>query len=198
MNPPDLASYPRIDWPIERDRIDFPAVAENLLGPAPGRRGGSGLWWRCPFHNDMNPSFHVDPVRLTWKCFGCGEHGDTTDLVMRVKGVGFREAIAELTGRASLSPRKSRPVPATRPAPGRKPSGLAETDAHALVVASERRLWSSRGGGRAGLPERPRARPERRDDQGRSTRLYTWRGRTEAIRSGNLSSQWDCDPVVRR
>ena len=51
----------RIDWNEIRDRIDLAAVATALMGPAPGRRGERGrrLWWRCPFHEDRNPSFCV-------------------------------------------------------------------------------------------------------------------------------------------
>lgn len=67
----------RLDWSEIRDRIDLGIVATTLLGPAPGRRGGKGrLWWKCPFHDDKNPSFCVNPIKRTWKCYGCNEHGD--------------------------------------------------------------------------------------------------------------------------
>lgn len=66
---------------------------------------------------------------------------------MRVRNVGFRDAIAELTGgRAPSASQKSRPVPAPRPAPEIKARGIPERDAHALVVESERRLWASSEG----------------------------------------------------
>ncbi|MEW4451126.1 hypothetical protein AB1L30_00375 [Bremerella sp. JC817] len=52
---------PRIDWKAEREKIDLAAVTTSHLGPAPGRRGENRrrLWWRCPFHEDSNPSFCV-------------------------------------------------------------------------------------------------------------------------------------------
>ena len=76
----------RLDWSAIRDRIDLAAVATSLLGPAPGRRGGKGrLWWKCPFHDDKNPSFHVNPIKGTWKCYGCSEHGDAAALVMKLR-----------------------------------------------------------------------------------------------------------------
>ena len=58
----------RIDWPTIRDRVDLAAVATALLGPAPGRRGEKGrrLWWPCPFHEDKNPSFVIDPGKAGW------------------------------------------------------------------------------------------------------------------------------------
>src|SRR5437764_8934423 len=92
---------PRIDWKIDRERIDLAAVATRLLGPAPGRRGERGrrLWWNCPFHEDSNPSLAVDPGKSWWRCYGCDAHGDAVDLVRRMNpGMTFPEAIAFLTG----------------------------------------------------------------------------------------------------
>ena len=138
----------RIDWPAERDRIDLATVATNLLGPAPGRAGERGrkLWWSCPFHDDPNPSFAIDPGKPWWKCWGCGEHGDAASLVMRIENLSFPEAIARLTGGLVPSP-TTRPRPAHEPRPGppARPSGLPLADALALVVASEARLWSPEG-----------------------------------------------------
>ena len=83
----------RIDWPTVRDRLDMAMVATALMGPAQGRRGEHGrrLWWRCPFHEDTNPSFCVEPGKSYWRCFGCGEHGDAAGMAMRLRGVGFRK-----------------------------------------------------------------------------------------------------------
>src|SRR3954467_2634303 len=90
----------RSDWKAERERIDLAAVATVLLGSAPGRRGERGrkLWWCCPFHEDRNPSLCVEPGKPWWRCFGCGESGDAANLVMRIRGVTFPEAVANLTG----------------------------------------------------------------------------------------------------
>src|SRR3954447_26775749 len=85
----------RPDWSSARDTIDLAAVAPRLMGPAPGRRGERGrkLWWNCPFHEDANPSFCVDPGKPWWRCWGCGEHGDAPGLVMKLNHVGFPEAV---------------------------------------------------------------------------------------------------------
>src|SRR4051794_26288047 len=91
----------RIDWRMERDRIDLAEVATGLLGDPVGRRGERGrkLWWSCPFHEDANPSFCVDPGKPWWKCFGCGEKGDAASLIMRLERVAFPEALTRLVGR---------------------------------------------------------------------------------------------------
>ena len=145
------AASGRMDWPAERDRIDLPAVAIGLLGPPPGRRGegGPGLWWRCPFHVDRNPSFKIDPGKLWWRCYGCGAYGDAASLVMRLDGLSFPEALARLTGRPSPSgaPR-TLPTPGARPRPEPSPEGpkgMPEPAALALVAEAEARLWSPEG-----------------------------------------------------
>src|SRR3954447_10783237 len=96
----------RPDWKTERERIDLAAVATSFLGPAPGRRGGCGrrLWWPCPFHDDRNPSFCVEPAKPTWKCFGCGGGGDAAALVMKRQRVDFPEAVRLLADRSGVMP----------------------------------------------------------------------------------------------
>ena len=72
----------RLDWNAIKSQIDLAAITTALLGPAPGRRGEKSrrLWWKCPLHEDRNPSFRVEPGRRWWKCFGCGEKGDAPRL----------------------------------------------------------------------------------------------------------------------
>ena len=122
----------RPDWRTERDRIDLAEVATRLLGQPPGRRGVRGrlLWWRCPFHEDRNPSFCIDPAKKLWRCFGCGEHGDAASLVMRLQGATFPEALGYLTGgveppaRAWSPPKRTLPHrtgPSARHARGGRP-----------------------------------------------------------------------------
>ena len=47
----------------------------------------------CPFHDDHHASMSFRPARGTWRCFTCGAHGGTIDLVMRYLGKDFREAV---------------------------------------------------------------------------------------------------------
>ena len=46
----------------------------------------------CPFHDDSHPSLSFCVRRNTYRCFVCGAHGGTIDLVMRHLNLGFREA----------------------------------------------------------------------------------------------------------
>jgi hypothetical protein len=51
------------------------------------------LWWAlCPLHTEKTPSFCVDTDRQRFKCFGCGEGGDSIDFVMKMRGLSFRES----------------------------------------------------------------------------------------------------------
>lgn len=43
-------------------------------------------------HDAASPSFTVSKARNTWKCFGCGEHGDAITLVQKVLGLEFLDA----------------------------------------------------------------------------------------------------------
>ena len=47
----------------------------------------------CPFHDDRTPSFVLFEDTQTYHCFGCKEHGDIFDYIMRINGVHFYEAV---------------------------------------------------------------------------------------------------------
>ncbi len=51
----------------------------------------------CPFHGESTPSFKVSPSKQFYHCFGCGAHGDAIKFVQEYRGVGFREAVNEIT-----------------------------------------------------------------------------------------------------
>lgn len=56
----------------------------------------------CPFHDDHNPSFIVNPERQSYKCWSCGEGGDCFSFVMKHDAIGFPEALEFLAKRAGL------------------------------------------------------------------------------------------------
>ena len=57
---------------------------------------GSAFKALCPFHREKGPSFHVNPSRQIYKCFGCGEGGDVISFLMKVEGLSFPEAVETL------------------------------------------------------------------------------------------------------
>ena len=46
----------------------------------------------CPFHDDHSPSMSFKVSKNTYRCFVCGAHGGTIDLVMRYLNKDFLEA----------------------------------------------------------------------------------------------------------
>ncbi|MBO7100538.1 MAG: hypothetical protein J6V98_00780 [Bacteroidales bacterium] len=52
----------------------------------------------CPFHDDHHASLSFNVRKNTYRCFVCGEHGGTIDLVMRFLHKDFREACEWLGG----------------------------------------------------------------------------------------------------
>ena len=66
---------------------------------------GSSFMGLCPWHDDKNPSLSVDKTKGVYHCFGCGESGDAIELVKKMKGLGFREAVAYLKGEHTPPPR---------------------------------------------------------------------------------------------
>jgi DNA primase len=90
------------------------------------KRQGRALVGRCPLHADAGrPNFYVYAQQepQSWRCYRCGVGGDVVALVMRVEGVGFREAVERLgTGRLHATPHVS---PSTC---SRSPSSLHRGD----------------------------------------------------------------------
>ena len=60
----------------------------------PLTKKGSNYIGTCPFHNEKTPSFFVKGNR--YKCFGCGESGNTLDYFIKVNGFTFLEAVKKL------------------------------------------------------------------------------------------------------
>lgn len=60
------------------------------------KRAGKEHRGLCPFHAEKTPSFHVNPDKGIYKCFGCGEGGDVFAFVQKVKGLDFLDAVREL------------------------------------------------------------------------------------------------------
>ena len=66
------------------------------------RKAGSRLKGLCPFHNEKTPSFHVDPDKGFYKCFGCGKAGDAITFVRETEQLAFGEAVEALGKRFGI------------------------------------------------------------------------------------------------
>lgn len=65
-------------------------------------RRGQAFWGCCPFHKEKSPSFKVENIRRTYKCFGCGKGGDAFRWLMEVEGLSFPESVERLAGEAGV------------------------------------------------------------------------------------------------
>jgi len=76
-----------------KDESDIVTVVREYVSLSPAGTSFKGL---CPFHREKTPSFHVNPHRQIFKCFGCGEGGDAISFLMKLQGLAFPEAIEVL------------------------------------------------------------------------------------------------------
>lgn len=58
----------------------------------------SGYSWKacCPFHNEKTPSFHVNPARQSFHCFGCGAGGDAITFLRMYENLDYPTALRRL------------------------------------------------------------------------------------------------------
>jgi DNA primase len=61
------------------------------------KKSGQNYSACCPFHNEKSPSFSVSPTKQFYHCFGCGVHGTAISFMMEYNGMGFRDAVQELS-----------------------------------------------------------------------------------------------------
>lgn len=60
------------------------------------RRAGNAWKACCPFHNEKTPSFHVNPARQIFHCFGCGVGGDAVKFLMLYENLDYPTALRRL------------------------------------------------------------------------------------------------------
>lgn len=68
-----IARFGESSW----EAADLNAEVEAVCGQ--GKRMGKETWYRCPFHDDQNPSLEVNAEKKVWKCWGCDKKGGVTD-----------------------------------------------------------------------------------------------------------------------
>jgi len=92
---------------ISDDTVQRVAAASDIVGVIGEylqlRRAGTSWKGLCPFHNEKSPSFHVNPSRQTFKCFGCGAGGTVFGFIMDYEKVDFPAAVRKLAARAGIA-----------------------------------------------------------------------------------------------
>lgn len=59
-------------------------------------KSGSELKGLCPFHQEKTPSFHVNPIKQTFHCFGCGIGGSVIDFVSKKENLTIKQTMEKL------------------------------------------------------------------------------------------------------
>lgn len=96
-----------------QDLIERADVVEVVDSRVPLKKAGKNYQACCPFHHEKTPSFTVAPDKQFYHCFGCGEHGNALDFLMKFDGLEFPEAVEELAHMLGLEvPRETSSNPA--------------------------------------------------------------------------------------
>ena len=96
-------------YPLEeiREKCDLVEIVSAHVALRKRNKTFEGL---CPFHNEKTPSFHVNPDRQFFHCFGCGVGGDVFTFVQKIENVTFAEAAEMLARRAGITIERSADV----------------------------------------------------------------------------------------
>jgi DNA primase len=68
----------------------------------PLKRAGTTYRGLCPFHAEKTPSFHVNPEKGFFHCFGCGVGGDVFKFLELHEKVGFQDAVRMLAQKVGM------------------------------------------------------------------------------------------------
>ena len=64
---------------------------------------GGGYFGLCPFHREKTPSFHVEPVKQFYYCFGCNNGGNVFHFIMNIENLDFLDALRFLANKAGIT-----------------------------------------------------------------------------------------------
>ncbi len=71
-------------------------IVQVVQDYVPLRRAGTKYKGLCPFHSEKTPSFHVDPEKGFFHCFGCHAGGDVFKFLELHEKVAFPDAVRML------------------------------------------------------------------------------------------------------
>jgi DNA primase len=87
---------------LERVRCEVD-LAELVERDLKLKRAGKNMVACCPFHNEKGPSFTVTPEKNTYRCYGCGVHGDAIEWMRNKHHMTFQDAVASLAELCGLA-----------------------------------------------------------------------------------------------
>ena len=73
-----------------RNRCDIVTVVSKYVEL---KKSASSFVGLCPFHNEKTPSFHVNPAKQFFYCFGCHAGGDVITFIMKIENLTYPEAV---------------------------------------------------------------------------------------------------------
>ena len=89
--------------PATREQIRAASDIVDVIGSyVPLKKAGASFSALCPFHKEKTPSFHVNPQKQTFHCFGCNKGGDVFTFVKEYENIGFMDAVRRLAERAHI------------------------------------------------------------------------------------------------
>ena len=77
-------------------------IVDVIGGYLPLKKSGGAFVALCPFHKEKSPSFHVNPHKQFFHCFGCQKSGDVFTFVQQFENISFMEALRRLAERARI------------------------------------------------------------------------------------------------
>lgn len=136
-------------------QADIVQVVQDVV---PLKKAGSSYKGLCPFHNEKTPSFHVNPDKGFFKCFGCGVGGDVVKFVELHEKLAFPEAVRLLAERFGVQVPESADAERDAAADARR-EGLLKVHTLATAWFQEQLVGPAGRGARAHLEARG-IRPE--------------------------------------
>lgn len=100
---------------IKRESIDSIVAAcriEEVIGDYVHlTKRGVNYIGLCPFHDEKTPSFIVSPAKGIYKCFGCGEAGDSIRFMMQYEHYSYVEALRYLAKKYGIQVEETEQTP---------------------------------------------------------------------------------------
>ena len=124
-------------------------IVQVIQEYVPLKKAGRTYKGLCPFHGEKTPSFHVDPDKGFFHCFGCGVGGDVFKFLELNEKLAFPDAVRLLAQKFSVT------LPELSEGSGsedaRRDAALRETllKAHEVAAAYFREQLAAPAGARA-------------------------------------------------